>query len=173
MPFMQEPESVPESTIDLDELRSALGCFATGVAVVTTVGDEGAPVGLTISSFNSVSLTPPLVLWSLANSAPSIGAFRTHGDFAINILAVDQLEICQQFARPSENKFDGVEYATGYSDVPLIAGAAAQLECRAYATYPGGDHEIHLGEVVGINTTERPPLVFHRGRFTRIPDVKQ
>ena len=163
---------MPESTIDLVELRNALGCFATGVAVVTTVGDHGAPVGLTINSFNSVSLKPPLVLWSLANSAPSIGAFRTHGDFAINILAADQLEICQRFARPSDNKFGGIEYRPGFNQVPLIEGAAAQLECRAYAKYPGGDHEIHLGEVVGITTSERLPLVFHRGQFTSLADAE-
>lgn len=163
---------MPEPVVDLAELRNALGCFATGVAVVTTVGDEGAPVGLTINSFNSVSLEPPLVLWSLANSAPSIGAFRRHGDFAINILAVDQLEVCRQFARPSDNKFGGVDYREGFNGVPLISGAAAQLECRAYAKYPGGDHEIHLGEIVGINTTDKAPLVFHRGRFTRLPDCE-
>lgn len=163
---------MPEQAIDLAELRSALSCFATGVAVVTTVGDGGAPVGLTINSFNSVSLDPPLVLWSLANSAPSIGAFRAHGDFAINILAADQLEICKQFARPADNKFSGVDYSAGHNGVPLIVGSAAQLECRAYAKYPGGDHEIHLGEVVGIQTSDRPPLVFHRGRFTGLPDFE-
>jgi 3-hydroxy-9,10-secoandrosta-1,3,5(10)-triene-9,17-dione monooxygenase reductase component len=168
----QEPERVPEQAIDLDELRSALGCFATGVVVVTTVGDRGAPVGLTINSFNSVSLDPPLVLWSLANTAPSIGAFRTHGDFAINILAADQIDVCKQFARPALNKFSGVDYRAGYNGVPLIDGSAAQFECRAWATYPGGDHEIHLGEVVGIRTSERPPLLFHRGRFTGLPDFE-
>lgn len=173
MSVMREPETVTgPSAVDLGELRSALGCFATGVAVVTTVGDHGAPVGLTISSFNSVSLKPPLVLWSLANSAPSIDAFRQHGDFAINILAADQIDICNQFARPSENKFEGVRYRDGFNGVPLIEGAAARLECKAYATYPGGDHEIHLGEVVDLMTSQRSPLVFHRGQFTQLPDLE-
>ena len=152
--------------IEAAELRAALGCFATGVIVVTTLGDQGVPVGLTINSFNSVSLDPPLVLWSLANAAPSAGAFRNHDGFAINILADDQIALCRQFARPSDDKFDGVSFWSGYSDVPLIAGAAAHLQCRAYARYPGGDHEIHLGEVVGYSISDKNPLVFHRGRFT-------
>ena len=162
MPVMQDAEPA----IDAVELRAALGCFATGVVVVTTVGDRGAPVGLTINSFNSVSLDPPLILWSQAHSAPSLGAFRKHGGFAVNILADDQIDLCKQFARPSENKFEGVAFGAGYRDVPLICGAAAHLECRSYAQYPGGDHEIHLGEVVGISTSQKPPLVFHRGQFT-------
>jgi 3-hydroxy-9,10-secoandrosta-1,3,5(10)-triene-9,17-dione monooxygenase reductase component len=161
---MPVPQTVGPA-INAAELRTALGCFATGVVVVTTLGDHGAPVGLTINSFNSVSLDPPLILWSLANSAPSLDAFRNHGGFAVNILADDQLGLCRQFARPSENKFDGVGYRTGYRDVPLIEGAAAHLECRAYARYPGGDHEIHLGEVVAVSTSEKLPLLFHRGQF--------
>lgn len=164
MPVVQDAEPAVKAA----DLRAALGCFATGVVVVTTLGDQGAPVGLTINSFNSVSLDPALILWSLAHSAPSIGAFRDHGGFAINILADDQIELCKQFARPSDNKFDGVMFDAGYKRVPLIAGAAAHLECRTYARYPGGDHEIYVGEVVGISTTEKPPLVFHRGRFAML-----
>ncbi len=164
MPVMHEPELVIEPA----ELRHALGCFATGVAVVTTLGDHGVPVGLTINSFNSVSLSPPLILWSLARSAPSFAAFCDHGGFAINILADDQLDICRQFARPSSDKFAGIEYRRGYRNVPLIEHSAAQLECRTHARYPGGDHEIHLGEVVSVSTSDKPPLLFHRGQFTSL-----
>ncbi len=154
--------------IDGTCLREALGHFATGVAVVTTVGDHGAPVGLTINSFNSVSMTPPLVLWSLARSAPSFSAFRNHPAFAINILAKDQLELCMQFARSSDNKFRNVSYQPGRDGVPLIDGAVAQLECRTYRRYDGGDHEIYLGEVMGLSTDDRHPLVFHRGQFRHL-----
>ena len=165
MSVMRDPEPVIEPA----EFRHALGCFATGVAVVTTLGDRAAPVSMTINSFNSVSLTPPLILWSLARSAQSFAAFCEHGGFAINVLADDQLEFCKQFARPSSNKFAGIRYRRGYMGVPLIKGAAARLECRAYARYPGGDYQIHVGEVVSISASEKPPLVFHRGQFTTLP----
>ncbi len=157
--------------IDRGMLRDALGHFATGVAVVTTVGDGGAPVGLTINSFNSVSLTPPLILWSLARNAPSFDAFRRYSSFAINILAKDQHELCMQFARPADNKFENVAFRADFENVPLIEGVHAQLECRTYRRHEGGDHEIYLGEVVGISTFEKQPLVFHRGQFTYLSDA--
>ncbi len=163
------PQEEP-SGVDPKDLREALGNFTTGVAIATTIGDGGAPVGVTINSFNSVSLDPPLILWSLANSAPSFGAFRSNPSFAINLLAADQQDTCMQFARPSEDKFRGVGHRTGFGGVPLIDGAAVQFECRSYARYPGGDHEIHVGEVVRISVSDRPPLVFHRGRFKSVVD---
>lgn len=159
-------------TINPMEFRDALGQFATGIAVVTTIGAGGAPVGLTISSFNSVSINPPLILWSLAVEAPSRRAFHAHGAFAINILAENQIDICRQFAAPSDKKFDGVPFRWGYASVPLIDGAAAQFECRTYARYPGGDHEIYVGEVCSLSSCERPPLVFHRGEFKVVEDLR-
>ena len=165
---VMEPETADLSSVDPQSLRQALGCFATGVAIVTTRGDGNAPVGLTINSFNSVSLDPPLVLWSIAMSAPSLGAFRRRGSFAVNILAEDQVDLCRQFARPSEAKFAGVNYVDGFDDVPLLQGCAAHFECRTFDRYPGGDHEIYLGEVVNLSSTDRSPLVFHQGRFTQI-----
>ncbi|MEX3009699.1 flavin reductase family protein [Hoeflea sp. TYP-13] len=165
-------DTIPNAVqIDRNMLRDALGHFATGVAVVTTVGDAGAPVGLTINSFNSVSLAPPLILWSLARNAPSFDAFRRYSSFAINILAKDQRELCMQFARPADNKFQNVAFRPGFENVPLINGVHAQLECRTYRRYDGGDHEIYLGEVVGISTFEKQPLVFHRGQFTHLSDA--
>lgn len=150
-------------------LRKALGCFPTGVVVVTTVGDNGAPVGLTVNSFSSVSLDPPLILWSIALNAPSLSAFRTHPGFTINVLAEDQQELGLQFARPSENKFDGVEWQPGYADTPILSNALAVLQCSTYQRYEGGDHEIYLGEVKKINFNEQQPLVFHRGQFAKLP----
>lgn len=167
----REPERV--TSVDRISLRNALGCFATGVAIVTTRGDGDAPVGLTISSFNSVSLDPPLVLWSIANTAPSLGAFRGRDSFAINILAEDQLDLCQRFSRPSETKFAGVDFLNGYDDVPLLTGAAARFECRTYARYPGGDHEIYLGEVVDLYASDKDPLVFHKGQFAKLGQFDQ
>jgi flavin reductase (DIM6/NTAB) family NADH-FMN oxidoreductase RutF len=151
--------------LDQQALRSALGCFATGIAVVTTRGGDGLPVGLTVNSFNSVSLDPPLILWSISLSAPSLPAFRDHDGFAVNILAADQAEICMQFARGAEDKFSGVGWREGRFGVPLIEGAVAQFECSTHARHPGGDHEIYLGRVVGLSASDTPPLVIWRGSF--------
>jgi len=149
-------------------LRKALGCFPTGVVVVTTLGDNGAPVGVTVNSFSSVSLDPPLVLWNIALNAPSLGAFRTHPGFTINILSEEQQELGLQFARPSTNKFAGVDWHPGLSDTPVLDNAIAVLQCKTYRRYEGGDHEIYLGEVHKINFNEQQPLVFHRGQFAKI-----
>ena len=154
------------------ELRDVLGCFATGVAVVTTRGEGGAPVGLTINSFNSVSLDPPLVLWSLSLNAPSLGAFRANGAFAVNILSERQANLARKFARPASDKFAGVDWEPGCADVPLIAGAAARLECRTWRRYEGGDHEIIIGEVIAMAATDKAPLIFHRGRFARADELR-
>ena len=152
-------------------LRDCLGSFTTGVVVVTTLGTEGRPVGLTINSFNSVSLDPPLILWSLALKAPSLEAFRATGAFVINILAEDQEDLGRRFATPSADKFAGVAYAPGLTGAPVLADTAAHLECRTYARYPGGDHEIYVGEVTALQDRGHAPLVYHRGGFRRLrPD---
>ena len=149
-------------------LREALGSFPTGVAVVTTLSDDGKPVGLTVNSFNSVSLEPALVLWSLALSSPSIGAFRQHRAFAINILRKDQEELCMKFARPAEDKFSGVKWAEGYKGIPVLDGAVATLECETYQIVEGGDHEVCMGTVKRIHRTDSAPLVFHRGQLVQL-----
>lgn len=159
----------PDATaIDSQELKRVLGCFATGVVVVTTLGPGDSPVGLTVDSFNSVSLDPPLVLWSLSLNAPSLTAFRTHNHFAVNILAEDHAHLCRQFAVSSHDKFKGVETVPGIGGVPLLQGVVAHLECRTFARYPGGDHEIYLGEVVSMRWEDRAPLVRHGGAFKRL-----
>jgi len=149
-------------------LRKALGCYPTGVVVVTTLGDNDAPVGMTVNSFTSVSLDPPLILWSIALTAPSLGAFRSHPGFTINILSEEQKEVGLQFARPSENKFDGIPWQPGYKDTPVLDDALAVLQCSTYQRYEGGDHEIYLGQVQKINFSEQRPLVFHRGAFGQL-----
>ena len=146
-------------------LRKALGCFPTGVVVVTTLGNNNAPVGMTANSFSSVSLDPPLILWSIALTAPSLSAFRSHSGFTINILSEDQKDIGLQFARPSENKFEGIDWHPGYADTPVLDNALAVLQCKTYQKYEGGDHEIYLGEVQKVNFNDQQPLVFHRGNF--------
>ena len=114
-------------TFDPRRLRNVLGSFTTGVVIVTSVGDEGRPIGLTVNSFNSVSMQPPLILWSLALKSPSLNAFRSHNWFAINILAHDQEPLCRQFATPSDDKFANVKFDVGETGVPVLHGTAAYL----------------------------------------------
>ena len=161
-------DSLEDATITPASLREALGSFPTGVAVVTTLGDEGKPLGLTINSFNSVSLEPALVLWSLALSSPSIGAFRKHGAFAINILRKDQGQLCMKFARPADDKFEDINWSKGYKGVPVLKGAMVTLECETYQIVEGGDHEVYMGTVKRIHWTDSAPLVFHRGQLVQL-----
>lgn len=151
-----------------DLFRTVMGCFPTGVTVVTVLGAEGARVGVTASSFNTVSLDPPLVLWSLSLKAPSLAFFREAGHFAVNVLADGQDSVALQFARPAEDKFSGIATRTGLTGAPLIEGALAHIECRVAERFAGGDHEIMLGEVVALSRGEGEPLVFRGGRFCRI-----
>jgi len=157
-----------KSNFDNTLLRQTLGCFPTGVVVAATCGDHNAPVGLTINSFSSVSLDPPLILWSIALNAPSIGAFRKHKGFTINILSEEQKSVCMQFAQPATDKFRGIDWHPGYEGAPIINNALAVLQCETYRRYEGGDHEIYLGKVIKINFTEQKPLVFHRGQFVEL-----
>ncbi len=160
-----------KDNFNADLFRKTLGCFPTGVVVVTTCGDGGAPVGVTISSFNSVSLDPPLVLWSLALDAPSLSAFRQHSSFAINILSAEQKSLCMQFSKPSEDKFRNVSWTPGLDGVPVLCDTLAVLECHNYRRYEGGDHEIFLGEVLRIGSNKKMPLVYHRGQFAELIDT--
>lgn len=150
---------------DSRELRQVLGSFVTGVTVITTVDADGRPYGLTANSFSSVSLDPPLILWSQSNTAPSHPVFSNAGRFAVNILADDQVDVSNRFARPSEDKFSGLPVTPGLGGVPLLAGCAAHLECRRVHSYPGGDHTVYIGEVERIERRPRQPLVFGGGRY--------
>ena len=152
---------------DSREFRDALGCFPTGVAVITAPDGEGGYVGVTANSFNSVSLDPPLVLWSLAKSAYSRDAFHRAGWFAINILASDQMDLSQRFATTGADKFVGVTFSKALGGVALLAGCAARFQCRTFAIYEGGDHEIFVGEVLDYDYSGRSPLVFHRGAYAQ------
>lgn len=148
------------------EFREALGMFATGVTIVTARTPEGDLVGLTANSFNSVSLTPPLVLWSLARSAGSMAAFSTGSHYAINILGADQQALARQFAAKDVDRYQGVQFSLGASGAPLLQGAAATFECFNRSRYEEGDHVIFVGEVERCNhRAGASPLLFHGGRF--------
>ncbi|MBB2910453.1 flavin reductase (DIM6/NTAB) family NADH-FMN oxidoreductase RutF [Streptosporangium becharense] len=146
-------------------LREAFGQYATGVAVVTAALPGGGRAGVTVNSFTSVSLDPPLVLWCLSRRAPSAPAFLAAGRFAVNVLAADQEHLSRRFATPSPDKFAGVETGRGPGGVPLLAGALARFTCRTATTYDGGDHLIFVGEVEHFERSDGEPLVFHSGGY--------
>ena len=153
------------------ELRAALGMFATGVTIVTARGADGTLVGLTANSFNSVSLSPPLVLWSLARRAGSMPAFRAGSHYAINILAAEQHALAERFASKVGDRFAGVAWQEGTAGAPLIEGAAAVFECFNRSRYEEGDHVIFVGEVERCtHRAGAQPLIFHGGRYyTELP----
>ena len=153
------------SETDPREFRNALGQFATGVTVVTTSNDNGDPVGVTASSFNSVSVDPPLVLWSLAKSSHSMPAYQTSGGFNIHVLASHQDKLSNQFARPSDNKFEGVDWKPCENGHPVLPEYAAIFRCETQYQYEGGDHVIFVGKVVDYEAHDFPVLVFHGGKY--------
>jgi len=152
------------------EFRNALGQFATGVTIVTTTDGEANPVGVTASSFNSVSLDPPLILWSLAKTAHSMPAYQSSGGFNVHVLASHQSDLSNQFARPSDDKFAGVEWSHCEQGFPLLPEFAALFRCKTHFQYEGGDHIIFVGEVIDYQSHDFPVLVFHGGRYA---DAKQ
>ena len=150
------------------ELRDVLGRFATGVAVITTCGDDAAPVGLAVNSFASVSLDPAEVLWSITSNAPSRGAFERHGAFAVNVMGEAAKDQALQFAKPSHDKFDGISWRRGWRDVPVLNDALAVLECDIKEMILCGDHHIVLGSVRAIDGRDGEPLLFFRGQFSAL-----
>jgi 3-hydroxy-9,10-secoandrosta-1,3,5(10)-triene-9,17-dione monooxygenase reductase component len=157
-----------QATFDPSLFRKALGTFATGVTVVTTSGLAAEDIGLTANSFNSVSLDPPLILWSLAKSSLSLAAFRAAEHFAVHILGEDQEDISGRFARRGEDKFAGVELERGPAAIPMLKHFAARFVCRTAYQYEGGDHIIFVGEVVAFDQHARAPLLFHGGQYGQL-----
>ena len=153
------------SSVDPRDFRTALGRFPTGVTVVTAAGPDGQPVGLTCNSFASVSLNPPLVLWSLVVYSPNMGVFQNASHFGVNVLAASQRDLAVQFATRSADKFAGVAWEPGLGNAPILAGAVATFQCRTADRYYGGDHVIFLGAVEAYAYTDVEPLVFARGGF--------
>ena len=163
---MNPPRKAQPPSFSTQEFRTALGMFATGVTIVTARTTEGKVIGLTANSFNSVSLDPPLVLWSLAQGAASLPVFRAGSHYAINILAKDQKVLAERFAVRGAERWNGVNFAEGMGGAPLLEGAAATFECFNRSRYEEGDHVIFVGEVERCSW--RPgasPLLFHGGRF--------
>ncbi len=153
------------------ELRSVLGKFVTGVTVVTTVGADGEKIGVTVNSFSSVSLDPPLVLWSLDKKSRSHAFFERADSFVINILSSGQMETSQKFARQSVDKFAGTAHELSPRGNPILSGCTAYLECKSVQRYPGGDHTIFIGEVEEAAHTAVPPLAFGCGKYMQAAPI--
>ncbi|MEO6825716.1 MAG: flavin reductase [Microbacteriaceae bacterium] len=163
--FIELKTSEENSGIDVRDYRNALGQYATGVTVVTTMGPDGKRIGITANSFTSVSVDPPLVLWCPSNRTPSLASFESATHFAINVLAADQHVLSRQFATASDDKFAGVITHEGLRGIPVIDGAVATFECRTVSRYKAGDHQIYVGEVQRYEGTGGDPLVFHGGQY--------
>jgi flavin reductase (DIM6/NTAB) family NADH-FMN oxidoreductase RutF len=152
--------------IDAKQLRAALGCFATGVVIVTTRNASLDPVGVTINSFSSVSLDPPLILFSIAMKANVLSSFRQSERFTINVLSHPQEALSNMFAKPSRVDWSAVGYLPGANGCAVFHDTLAQIECMKYAELDGGDHLIFLGLVTGFQAREiADPLLFFRGRY--------
>jgi len=167
---MDQPEK-----IDPRALRQALGMFGTGVTIVTARGLEGAPIGVTASSFNSVSLDPPLVLWSIARSARTCPAFMEARHWNVHVLSAEQEALSTRFGRRGEDKFAGLDLDESLTEAPLLRGCSARFQCRTQFAYDGGDHVILVGEVLAFDRTGHAPLLYVTGGFAianpRSPDV--
>lgn len=158
----------PGAMTDSRELRRILGHFCTGVVIVTAL-DAGEPVGMTCQSFSSLSLDPPLVMFSPARTSTTWPRIRQAGRFAINILASGQEQLCRDFAVSGADKFASVQWRTGVSGMPLLAGSLAHIECQLESVLPGGDHDIVIGSPIALaEDVTLDPLLFFRSTFDRI-----
>ena len=162
------PSSAPLSQFDTAHFRQALSQFATGVTVVTARLPDGTLAGVTINSFNAVSLAPPLVLWSLAHDSGCMAVFARADSYVINVLAGDQIELAQRFARKGEDRFEHTHFSLTANGQPRLAGTVAWFECRQRSRYDEGDHAIFVAEVAACHFHPHRTLGFHRGRFIAI-----
>ena len=166
MPLSEIRLRANRPTFSSAQFRTALGMFATGVTIVTARTQEGELVGLTANSFNSVSLDPPLVLWSLSRAAASLPAFQAGSHYAINVLGADQQALALRFASKNIDRFADVAFVDGAGGAPILAGAAATFECFNRSRYEEGDHVIFVGEVERCTRREgASPLLYHGGKF--------
>lgn len=153
---------------DPKAFRRALGNFATGITVITATAPGGKKVGVTANSFNSVSLEPPLILWSIDKRSGSFKVFEQASHFAVNILAADQIDLSNHFARPSEDKFAGIDHDLGAGDAAILRDCAAVFQCEKYDIIEGGDHWILIGKVVSFEDVGRAPLLYHQGSYAAV-----
>ena len=167
---MNEPGPLTPQEDD-KRYRAALGQFATGVTIITTRATSGKPVGITVSSFASVSLDPPLVLWCLGDKSDGYEYFKTAEHFCIHVLAADQGELALHFSKQSADKFEHVQTLEGEHGTPLLPGTLARFDCRKEALHPGGDHLIVVGRVLQFQHERGEPLLYCSGAFGRMTEA--
>jgi len=165
--------NAPAASFGAAGFRRCLGQFPTGVCIVTAPGGgasaEGAPVGMTMNSFNSLSLDPPLILFSVDRRARSLSAWEAAPAYAVHVLSQEQRELSQRFARPATNKWEGLAFRPGLAGAPILSGVAAVLECTPHARHDGGDHILFLARVERFRCDpDRKPLVFAAGRYCEL-----
>lgn len=156
---------------DSVDLRRAFGRFGTGVTIVTTLAEDGAKVGVTVNSFNTVSLEPPIVLWSLASKSPSLSSFRASKRFVVNVLSQEQISLARRFSQPVPDKFAGVACHAGRAGLPVLTGCAATFDCRIEQAQEMGDHVLFLGRVEHYDHWEDAPLLYLGGQYVRAIDL--
>ncbi|MDA9508920.1 nitrilotriacetate monooxygenase [Bradyrhizobium sp. CCBAU 11386] len=155
------------SSIDPRDFRTALGTYGTGVTIITAAAPDGKPCGITCNSFASVSLNPPLVLWSLGVYSSSLAVFQNASHFAVHVLGASQQALANSFAKSSDDKFAGVDWTPGLGDAPVLAESVANFQCRSVNRYYGGDHVIFLGAVEAYAYNAKDALLFARGAYGR------
>ena len=151
------------------DLRRTLGCFPTGVTVVSCLGRSGQPLGLTVSSFNSVSLDPPLILWSLQNRSIHLEDYLAADRFAVNVLCAEQSDACRIFASDVEDRFAEIDWHMSANGLPILDRCAATLECERDSVHPAGDHTIFIGRVLAHGSSDRTPMIWGKGQLAAFP----
>ena len=159
-------------TFDRFDLRKALGRFATGVTIISTITSDRRLVGLTANSFSSVSLEPAIVLWSLQKTSPNLSAFDESGRFVINVLSLAQIDESRRFSSSSTSKFEGVDYRLGIAGLPVIEGCAATFECRTLHRLEVGDHILYLGQVEAYQHQEQATLLYAQGNYAQAASLE-
>ena len=160
-------------SFDKRDLRNALGSFGTGVTVVTSGTKQSRLVGVTANSFSSVSLEPPIVLWSLVSTSPSLEVFDQSGRFVINVLALHQIDLSKQFSKTLADKFAGVEFKEGLDGLPVIQNCVATFECKTIQRTVVGDHVLFLGQVENYVYEGKTPLLFCQGQYVQVAEALQ
>ena len=157
--------------INSRDFRDTLGCFATGITVVTVQPEDGPAIGVTANSFTSVSLEPPLILWCLGKDSDTADVFARTNHFGVNILSEKQAELSTHFSRKHQHECDGLPYEVWETGAPMLCGAIAHLDCKTVDRIDAGDHWIYLGEVLRFAfDTEEHPLLYFRGGYRTLPD---
>ncbi|GAB4061698.1 flavin reductase family protein [Uliginosibacterium sediminicola] len=160
-----------QHTLDTQALRRTLGQFATGITVVTTLDAAGQPCGLTVNSFNAVSLEPPLVVWSLSAQASLREAFEHCAFYAVNVLSAEQQDVSQRFASKQADRFAGLEWDAGIGGVPLLRNCCAHFQLRNTQRHEGGDHLMFISAVEAFERFEKAPLIYFSGAYRRLAEV--